>query len=126
VKLSPHSSPKRRIDGLVLLNAAQSREAAADNAGGIMVAIAGEVADRHFGIRDDRLDQPLDLACRHGHYWLLASMICRRASISLLRSASRTFSSSLSTPAAVRSPSTLRITSCSPASSKSERTTSFA
>src|SRR6185437_15517561 len=56
----------------------------------------------------------------------VASMIWRRASISLLRSASRTLSSSMSTPAEVRSPSTFRITSCSPASSKSERTTSFA
>src|SRR6478672_6526124 len=47
---------------------------------------------------------------------LLASMIWRRASICLFRSASRICSSSHSTPAEVRSPSTLRITSWSPAS----------
>ena len=80
-----------------------------------------------LGIGDRLLDQPLDLGSRPwGITRFVASMICRRASISLLRSASTTCSSSHSMPAAVRSPSTLRITSCSPASSKSDRTTSLA
>src|SRR3954471_9585331 len=110
----------------MLLDPAQAFEAAAKDPRRIMIAVAGEIADRHLGARDRRLDQPLDLDCRHGHQLLLASMIWRRASISLLRSASATLSSSISMPAAVRSPSTLRITSCSPASSKSERITSLA
>src|SRR2546423_4842395 len=112
VKLSPYSPPERGIDRLVLLDPAHSGKAPAHHARRIMVAVAGEVADRHLGLRNGRLDQPLDLAPGHGHQMLLASMIWRRASISLLRRASRTLSSSQSTPADVRSPSTLRITSC--------------
>src|SRR5438309_3039265 len=126
VKLSPYTPRKRGINGLMLLDAAHSLEAAASDTRGIMVTVAGEIADGHFGVRDRRLDQPLDLACCHRHQRFVLSMIWRRASTSLLRMASRTVSSSMSTPAAVRSPITFRITSCSPASSKSERTTSFA
>src|SRR3954471_4077007 len=126
VKLSPYAPPERGIDCLMLLDAAHSGEAAAYHARGIMVPVAGEVADGDLGIRDRRLDQFFDVAGRHRHQRFEASMICRRASTSLWRSASRIWSSSHSTPAAVRSPSTLRITSCSPASSKSERTTSLA
>src|SRR5205085_10029106 len=102
---------KRRISGLVLLDAGHSCKAAADHARSIMVAVAGQIADRHFGVRQARLDQSLDLGRGHRHQLLLASMIWRRASISLLRSASRTCSSSISTLAAVKSPRTLRITS---------------
>src|SRR5947209_6413441 len=126
MKLSPYSPPERRIDRLVLPDAAHSFKAAADYTRRIMVLVAGKIADRHLGVGNRRLDQLLNLGCGHWHYWFEASMICRRASISLLRSAPRTCSSSLSTPAAVRSPSTLRITSCSPASSKSEWMTSLA
>src|SRR4029078_8048346 len=110
----------------MLLDAAHSGEAAADHPRGIMVAIAGEITDRNLGIGEPSLYQLLYLACRPRHQRFVASIICRRASISLLRRASPIFSSSQSTPAAVRSPSTLRITSRSPASSKSERTTSLA
>ena len=46
VKLAPYSSPERGIDRLMLLDAAHPVEAAADDPGGIMVAVAGEVADR--------------------------------------------------------------------------------
>src|SRR5690348_6935367 len=75
VKLSPYSPPERRIDRLVLLDAAHPGEAAADDARGIMVAVAGEVADSDFRIRDRRLDQPLDLAGGHRHQRLVLSMI---------------------------------------------------
>src|SRR3954447_6953517 len=124
VKLTPNAPPERGIDGLMLLDAAEPGEALADHARGIMVAVAGEIADGHVGVRDGHLDECLDLARRHRHYRFVLSMIWRRASNSLLRSASASVSSSHSTPAPVRSPSTLRITSWSPASSKSERTTS--
>src|SRR4051794_34232067 len=65
VKLSPYSSPKRGIDRLMLLDAAQPVEAAAFDARCIMVAVAGKIADRDFGVGNRRLDQPLDLARRH-------------------------------------------------------------
>src|ERR1041385_3132792 len=52
VKLSPYASPKRRIDGLMLLDPAHSFEASADHPGGIMVAIAGKIADRNLSVRD--------------------------------------------------------------------------
>src|ERR1041385_3262988 len=126
VKLSPYSPPKRGIDRLMLPDPAHPFKAAADNTCGIMVAVSGKIANDHFGVRNGCLDQPFDLGCSHRHQIFVASMIWRRASISLLRIASMTIDSSQSSPAAVRSPSTLRITSCSPASSKSERTTSLA
>src|SRR5206468_2015532 len=67
VKLSPYSSPERGIDRLMLPDAAQPREAPAHHACGIMVAVAGKIADRHFGVGDRRLDQPLDLFGGHRH-----------------------------------------------------------
>src|SRR5437868_13545108 len=87
VKLTPNAPPERGIDGLMLLDAAEPGEALADDARGVMVAIPREVADGHVGIRNRRLDQPLDLGCGHRHQRLVLSMIWRRASISLLRSA---------------------------------------
>src|SRR5690348_18440704 len=62
VKLSPNSPTERGIHSLVLPDAAHSREAAADHARRIMVAVAGEIADRHVGVGNTRLDQPFDLA----------------------------------------------------------------
>src|SRR5207248_4444055 len=62
VKLSPYSPPKRGIDCLVLPDPAHPGEAAAHNARGIMVAVAGKIADFDLGVRNGRLDQPLDLA----------------------------------------------------------------
>src|SRR5215213_11431040 len=76
VKLTPYTPPKRGIDGLVLLDAAQPFEAAAHHAGRIMVPVAGEIADRHFGIGNGCLDEALDLARRHWHQMLVLSMIC--------------------------------------------------
>src|SRR5690348_14519249 len=67
VKLFPYSPPERRIDRLVLADPAHSFKASADDARRIMVAVAGKVADRHLGVGDRRLDQPLDLARGHGH-----------------------------------------------------------
>src|SRR6185437_10177570 len=99
MKFSTHSAPERRIDRLMLADSAHSFEAPRDHTSGIMVAVAREIADRHLGVRNRRLNQPLDLLSGHGHQRLVLSMICRRASISLLRSASRTLSSSQSTPA---------------------------
>src|SRR6185369_17031647 len=100
-KLTPDPPAKRRIDGLMLLDAAHSFKAAADDARSIMISIPCQIADDHLGIRDGRLDEPFDLAGGHRHQRFDASMICRLASISLLRIASSTCSSSQSMPAAV-------------------------
>ena len=45
MKFAPDTSPERRIDRLVLLDAAHAREAAADHARGIMVAVSGEIVN---------------------------------------------------------------------------------
>src|SRR5690348_4135201 len=74
VKLSPNSPPKCGIDRLVLLDAAHPGEAAADHLRRIMVTVAGEVADRHLGVRNGRLDQTLDFARRHRHQRFVLSM----------------------------------------------------
>src|SRR5438067_2941267 len=65
VKLSPYSPPERGIDRLMLFDAAQPGETAAHDASGIMVAVAGQIADLDFGVRNGRFDQPLDLGCGH-------------------------------------------------------------
>src|SRR4051812_47194657 len=52
VKLTPYSPPQCGIDRLVLLDPAQPGEAAAYHAGGIMVTVAGEVANGHLGVGD--------------------------------------------------------------------------
>src|SRR5690348_5971300 len=67
VKLSPNSSPERRIDRLVLADAAHSFKPLRYDACGIMVAVPGEIADRHLGVGDRCLDQPFDLARGHRH-----------------------------------------------------------
>src|SRR5206468_9312529 len=38
-----------------------------EHGGGVVVAVAGEVADCHLGIRNTQLDQTLDLARIHRH-----------------------------------------------------------
>src|SRR3954454_23949802 len=61
VKLTPNARPERGIDGLMLLDAAEAGEALADDARSVMVAVAGEIADAHVGVRDGYLDEGLDL-----------------------------------------------------------------
>src|SRR5918999_1516099 len=103
MQFGAHPAAQRFVDHLVLPDPGHAGERGADDSGGIMVAVAGEVADLDLGVGDGGANQILDLACRHRHQ-LLASMIWRRASTVLWPSASRIFASSQSTPAAVRSP----------------------
>ena len=58
---------QRLIDQLVLLHAGFAAKALGDHGRGIMVAVAGEVADRHLRVRDAALDQPLDFVGIHRH-----------------------------------------------------------
>ena len=101
-----------------------SREARADHPRRIMVAVAGEVRDRHLARRGWRRGSAArsrlrPSACQAG--LPCASIIWRRASTALCSSASRIFARRSRLRPTVRSPSTLRITSSSPASSKSAR-----
>src|SRR5947209_3036576 len=67
MECAAHLAAERLIDELVLLHPRLAAERFGDDGCGIMVAVAGEVANRHLGVRDPGLDQPLDLARPHGH-----------------------------------------------------------
>src|SRR6266581_6965451 len=48
------------VDQLVLLHPRLAAKRLGDHGGGVMVAVAGEIADGHRGVRDAGLDQALD------------------------------------------------------------------
>src|SRR5262245_7593989 len=77
VQDAAHLALQRGVDQLMLLHARLAAKARRDDGRGVMVAVAGEVADRHLGVRDARLDQALNLAGVHRHAGLqfLLSMI---------------------------------------------------
>src|SRR5581483_2530113 len=62
-----HLPFQRLIDQLMLLHPRFAAKGFGDHRRGIVIAITGEVADRHIRIRDAALDQPLDLVCIHRH-----------------------------------------------------------
>jgi hypothetical protein len=53
-----HVALQRLVDHLVLLHAALATEAFGHHLGGIMVTVAGKVANRDDGVRNAFLDQP--------------------------------------------------------------------
>jgi hypothetical protein len=59
VEGSSHLPLQRRVDHLVLLNPALAYERSGGDASSEMVAIASEVGNNHFGIRECLLDKPL-------------------------------------------------------------------
>src|SRR6202171_4971739 len=67
VKYSAHLSLQRLIDDLVLLDAGFAAERLRDHGRRIVVAIAGQIADRHLGVRYSRLDHRFDIAGVHRH-----------------------------------------------------------
>src|SRR5690348_385342 len=67
VQDAAHLAFQGGVDQLVLLHARFSAKAFRDDRRGVVVAVAGEIADRHLGVRDARLDQLLDLAGVHRH-----------------------------------------------------------
>src|SRR5437879_5429955 len=71
VQDAAHLALEGRIDELVLLHARFAAKALGNHRCGVMVAVAREVADRHLGVRNARLDQALDLAGVHRHDVLL-------------------------------------------------------
>src|SRR4030095_8031290 len=114
VQIAPHFSPECGIDRLVLAHPAHAGEALADNPCGIVVAVAGEVADLDAGVGNGRDDHRLNVVCGHRHQ-LFASMIWRRASTILWPSASRIFDSPAPTPAGLLSARHLWTRATSPA-----------
>ena len=54
VQRPAHVAFQRLVDHLVLLHAAFAAKALGHDLGGIVVAVAGEVADRHLGVGDAR------------------------------------------------------------------------
>src|SRR5262249_34381202 len=74
VQDAAHLALERRIDQLMLLHARLAAEALGNDRRGVVVAVAGKIADRHLGVRDARLDQALDLAGVHRHAALLEAL----------------------------------------------------
>src|SRR5262245_27128701 len=73
VKHTAHLAAQRLIDDLVLLAAGLATEGFRDHGRGIMVAVTGEVPDRHLGIGDRCLDHRLDIVGVHWHSALAPS-----------------------------------------------------
>src|ERR1700733_15148403 len=67
MQLAAHFSLERVIDDLVLLDARFAAEGFGDDGRGIVIAVAGEIADRRLGFRTARPDQAPDIIGRHGH-----------------------------------------------------------
>ena len=55
MQFAAHVAPQRLVDHLMLLDARLAAEALRDDLGGIMVAVARQIADRHVGIGDGEL-----------------------------------------------------------------------
>src|SRR5437016_4397687 len=62
-----HAALERVVYHLVLLDARLALKGAARDHCRIMIVVAGEIGDSHFGVRKSCLDQLLDLACGHRH-----------------------------------------------------------
>src|ERR1700719_3969291 len=67
MQLAAHFGLERLVHDLVLLNAGFAAKRFGDHSRGIMVAVAGEIADRHLGIGNARADQAFDVVGCHCH-----------------------------------------------------------
>src|ERR1700694_4384640 len=67
VKHAAHLALQRLIDNLVLLDAGFAAERLRDHSRRIVVAIAGQIADRHLGVGYSCLDHRFDIAGVHRH-----------------------------------------------------------
>src|SRR5204862_6234920 len=73
MKLFTHPPFQRLIDHLMLLHPRFAGEAGGNDSGGIMIAIAAQILDRHLGVGNSLLNQALDFARIHRHAAILAS-----------------------------------------------------
>src|ERR1700681_2609364 len=67
VKYAAHLALQRSIDDLVLLDAGFAAERLRDHGRRIVVAIAGQITDRHLGVGYSRLDHRFDIVGVHRH-----------------------------------------------------------
>ncbi len=67
MQLAAHIAPQRLIDQLVLLNPRLALESRRDDGRRVVIAIARQVLDGHFGVGQSLLDQALDFLGMHGH-----------------------------------------------------------
>src|SRR6266851_7300255 len=79
VKHAAHLALQRLIDDLVLLDAGFAAERLRDHGRRIVVAIAGQIADRHLGVGYSRLDHRFDIAGVHRHSSISPFPATRRA-----------------------------------------------
>src|SRR3546814_3562260 len=88
----------------MLLHPRQALEGGTDDAGGIMIAIPGQIGDFHPRVRYSLPDQSFNIVCRHRHEQMsyFVSINWRRASTDFSSSARRMACSLISTPAADR------------------------
>src|ERR1700688_2642538 len=67
VQLADHLGLERLVDDLVLLDSGFAAKRFGYHSRGIMIAVAGEIADRHLGVRNARPDQAFDIVRCHSH-----------------------------------------------------------
>src|SRR5205085_3477318 len=67
MELAAHLALERLIDNLMLLDAGLAAKRLGGDGRSVMVAVAGQIADRHLRIRYARADQTLDIARSHRH-----------------------------------------------------------
>src|SRR5665647_278831 len=67
VQHAAHLAFERLIDQLMLLDPGFALERRRNHGRRVVVAVTGKIADRHFGVRNARFDQPLDFAGIHRH-----------------------------------------------------------
>src|SRR6516164_10850296 len=78
MELAAHLAFERLVDDLVLLHPRLAPKRLRHHRGGIVVTVTGEIADRHLGVRDARLDQALDLVRIHRHGRVSSGFRCPR------------------------------------------------
>jgi hypothetical protein len=68
MQFAAHLLFERLIDDLMLLDTGFAPESLGDDCRRVMVAVAGKIADRHFGIRYSHPNQSFDVVRSHGHW----------------------------------------------------------
>src|SRR5208282_6863431 len=67
MQLAAHFALQRLIDDLVLPHSRLAAKGLGNDGRRVMVAVTGEIADRHLGVRNACPDQPLAIARSHRH-----------------------------------------------------------
>src|SRR5512139_1736883 len=67
MKFAAHPATQGLVDKLVLPDAIQARELLRNHPGGVMIAIASEIANLNLGIGNCCSNERLDILCGHWH-----------------------------------------------------------